>query len=236
MAETEAARREREYWDRHARNYDRSMRVLGGPMPRMLALVAQTVRAELRPGGEVLEVAAGTGLVTEVLAEIAVDTGATVTATDYSEEMVREVRLRMEQRGLSRVVWCEEADLYELLYEDASFDVVVAANVLHLVPDLPRALAALLRVLRPGGRLVVPTFCHDQTWWSRLVSRVLALTGFPGHRRFSTTSLRAAVQAAGAEVARVETLRGLLPIGYVEAIWPGAPAPVPDASAPDDER
>jgi hypothetical protein len=50
----------RGYWERHAGNYDRSMRVLGRPLPRMLEL---TVRA-VRGSEHVLEVAAGTGLVT----------------------------------------------------------------------------------------------------------------------------------------------------------------------------
>jgi hypothetical protein len=50
----------RDYWDRHARNYDRSMAIFGGPIPRMVDLAADAVRGSAR----VLEVAAGTGLVT----------------------------------------------------------------------------------------------------------------------------------------------------------------------------
>lgn len=48
----------REYWNRFAKNYDRSMRLLGGPIPRMVGLVAEGVCGVPR----VLEVAAGTGL------------------------------------------------------------------------------------------------------------------------------------------------------------------------------
>ncbi len=201
----------RDYWDRHAKNYDRSMAILGGPIPRMVAFAAEAVRGSAR----VLEVAAGTGLVTTSLARSAGE----VIATDYARAMVAALESRVKGEGLTNVR-CEQADVYALRLEPASFDAVVAANVLHLVPDLDGALAALVRMLKPGGRLVVPTYCHDETPLSWLVSRLLAITGFPGHRRFTMQSLRAALEASGVHVTRAETLRGVIPIGYIEGIVP----------------
>ncbi len=55
---------DRSYWDKHAKNYDRSMSLLGRPIPRMIELAAEATRGLER----VLEVAAGTGLVTPALA------------------------------------------------------------------------------------------------------------------------------------------------------------------------
>jgi phosphatidylethanolamine/phosphatidyl-N-methylethanolamine N-methyltransferase len=203
-----ASDQDRDYWERHARKYDASLRVLSRPLPRMLELTAEAVR-----GAEhVLEVAAGTGLVTMAIAARA----RRVTATDYTAAMVNMLRRRIDAAGLSNVT-CEQADIYTLPFAPASFEVVVAANVLHLLPDLPGAIAALLRVLRPGGKLVVPTFCHDQTLLSSAVSRVLGLTGFPGHRRFTGPSLRAELELAGLELRRHEVIGGLIPICYVEA-------------------
>lgn len=197
----------RQYWERHARHYDRSMRVLGGPLPRAIELSAQAVQGAAR----VLEVAAGTGLVTAALARSA----GHVVATDYAQEMVRALEQRVASAGLGNVT-CEQADVYALRYEPGSFDAVVACNVLHLLPDLPGALAALRRVLAPDGLLVVPTYCHDQTATAWLLSRLLAVTGFPGQRRFTLRRLQAALQDAGLEVARAELLPGSLPIGYVQ--------------------
>jgi hypothetical protein len=68
-------------------------------------------------------------------------------------------------------------------------------------------------------RIVVPTFCHDETAFSWVASRALALTGFPGHRRFTAESLRQAVERAGVTVTRAETLPGLIPMGYVEGTF-----------------
>lgn len=199
----------RTYWNRHAKNYDRSMAILGGPIPRMVALAADAVRGSAR----VLEVAAGTGLVTVSLARSARE----IVSTDYAEAMVAKLESRVKAEGLTNVR-CEQADIYNLRFEPASFDAVVAANVLHLVPDLDGALAALVRVLRPGGRLIAPTYCHDETRLSWLISRLLAVTGFPGSRRFTAEGLRGALEAAGLSIVYAETLPGLLPIGYVEGI------------------
>lgn len=201
---------DRSYWDKHAKNYDRSMSLLGRPIPRMVELAEEATRGLER----VLEVAAGTGLVTPALAAGAGE----VIATDYSAAMVAALERRVLDAGVTNVR-CEQADLYALRFDDGSFDAVVAANVLHLVPDLPGALAALRRVLRPGGRVIVPTFCHDETAASWVVSRVLAVTGFPGHRRFTAKSLRQAVADAGVRVTRAEVLPGVIPIGYVEGTF-----------------
>lgn len=197
----------RAYWDRHAKNYDRSMVLIGRPIPRMVELAAEAVQGASR----VLEVAAGTGLVTPALARAAQD----VLATDYSPAMIATLEERVRRAGLANVR-CEQADLYALRFEPGSFDAVVAANVLHLVPDLAGALAALRRMLKPGGRLIVPTYCHDETALSWAVSRLLAVTGFPGHRRFTARRLHESLESAGLRVTRAETLPGLIPIEYVE--------------------
>lgn len=199
--------RDRAYWERHASKYDISLGPLGKPLPRMLKLVAEAAKGRSR----VLEVAAGTGLVTPVLARAA---GAVV-ATDYATAMVARLRDRVAAAGV-RNVECQQADIYRLPFEPGTFDAVVAANVLHLVPDLGGALAALASMLRPDGILIAPTFCHDETRVSWVVSRLLAATGFPGHRRFTMGSLRTSVERAGLEVDRCEVISGLLPIGYVE--------------------
>jgi phosphatidylethanolamine/phosphatidyl-N-methylethanolamine N-methyltransferase len=199
---------DRQYWERHASSYDRSLRLLlGRPLPRMLALASEAVRGCNR----VLEVAAGTGLVTTALAHAAT----MVIATDYAEAMVEKLEQRVQREGLSNVR-CEQADLYALRFHPAEFDAVVAANVLHLVPDLAGALSALRRVLKPGGRFIAPTFCHDETALSRFVSRGLAMTGFPNHRRFTVQSLRGALTEAGVRITRSEMLPGFIPIGYAE--------------------
>jgi phosphatidylethanolamine/phosphatidyl-N-methylethanolamine N-methyltransferase len=197
----------RGYWERHAKRYDRSTRFLSRPVPRMLELAVEAAKGRSR----VLEVAAGTGLITTAIAPAVGE----LVATDYATEMVKQLEVRV--RDLANVR-CEQADLYALRFEDASFDAVFAANVLHLVPDLERALASLHRVLAPGGVLVAPTYLHRETLGASMLSRVFALTGFPGQRRFTSKTLRAAIESAGFAIKRVETIPGPFPVGHVEAV------------------
>jgi ubiquinone/menaquinone biosynthesis C-methylase UbiE len=203
--------RGRSYWARHAKRYDRSTRFLSRPVPRMLELAVEAARGK----GRALEVAAGTGLITTAISPVVHE----LVATDYAAEMVGQLEARVRDVGLANVT-CEQADLYELRFPDASFDAVFAANVLHLVPDLERALASLRRVLKPGGVIVAPTYLHKETVGAAMLSRVFALTGFPGNRRFTARSLHDAVAAACFRVDRVETISGPFPVGFIEATKP----------------
>lgn len=201
---------DRAYWEQHAKRYDASTRLLRRPMSGMLALVVEAVRGRER----VLELAAGTGIVTTAIAT----TASEVVATDYATAMIDLLELRVRNAGLANVR-CEQADVNALRYPARSFDAVVAANVLHLLPDLEGAFAAFARMLRPGGILIVPTFCHAETILSGIVSRVLALTGFPGARRFSVRTLRDAATRGGVRVRRCETIGGVIPIGYLDGTF-----------------
>jgi phosphatidylethanolamine/phosphatidyl-N-methylethanolamine N-methyltransferase len=117
------------------RNYDVSLRrVLGRPLPRMLQLASESVRGK----DKVLEVAAGTGIVTSAIAQAS----HSVIATDYAAAMVELLARRVSEAGFEKLT-SEQADIYALSYQAGEFDAVVAANVLHLVPDLPFEVAGL---------------------------------------------------------------------------------------------
>jgi hypothetical protein len=111
----------------------------------------------------VLEVAAGAGLVTPALARAAKG----VVATDYAPAMIEALDARIRKEGLANVR-CERADLYALRFESASFDAVVAANVLHLVPDLPGGVSALRRGVDGRRRARGPDVLPRQ--WRRCIS------------------------------------------------------------------
>ena len=196
----------RAFWERNASRYDQSMTLFGGPVPRMVALVAEAVRGCPRA----LEIASGTGLVTKSIAPVV----GSLLATDYADSMVQATKMRVA--GMANVR-CEIRDVYALEEGRESFDAVIAANVLHLLPDLQGGLKAMREVLVVGGKLVVPTYCHGQNVGSRLVSHALSLVSFPVARRFDMKHLLTCIEEAGFEVERSELVPGLLPIGFVVA-------------------
>ncbi|MCL2626234.1 MAG: class I SAM-dependent methyltransferase [Cystobacterineae bacterium] len=195
----------RAYWERNAKRYDASLRITVGAMPKLV----EVLKEEFVGAGRILELAAGTGVATEALAQVAQE----VVAVDYAAAMVEQLKARVEQAGLKHVR-CLQADIYALEFEPESFDAVVACNVLHLLPDLPKAYAAMLRMLKPGGRLVVPTVCQNETLAARLTSRLLMLTGLPAQRCFTVASLRASLEKAGLRVVKEKVFPGLMPLAY----------------------
>lgn len=134
-------------WDRAAVDYER-----GWAMQLKTAQDLLLEMAALEPGERVLDLAAGTGLVTFPAAEAVGATGSVV-ATDISEAMVTMLKGEAARRGLNHVT-AERADAETYRFDDASFDAVLCALGLMYVPDPAACLAGALRVLRPGGRFV----------------------------------------------------------------------------------
>jgi len=163
--------------------------------------------------GDVLEVAAGTGLLTAAIAPVV----RSMIATDYAPAMVAQLEKRLRTDGVENVI-CQQADIEALTFPDHSFDAVIAANVLHLLPDLERSLASLRRVIRPNGHLIAPTYLHAETVGASLLSRLFGLTGFPGARRFDSSTLQKSIEEAGFRIATYEAIRGPFPIGFVDAV------------------
>ena len=114
-----------------------------------------------------LEIGGGTGFFLLNLMQSGVATSGTV--TDISKGMVIQAVRNAEQLGLR--VSGQVADVEELPFDDASFDLVVGHAFLHHIPDVDQALREIMRVLRPGGRFVV---CGEPTRKGDLVARRLS--------------------------------------------------------------
>lgn len=114
----------------------------------------------LRGGKLVLDVGCGTGAdVVEIARRVGPD--GRVTGIDVSETMVAEAHRRTA--GTSLPVEFEVGDAQALRFTDGTFDACRAERVLMHVPDAERALAELVRVTKPGGRVAVFDVDHD-TW------------------------------------------------------------------------
>lgn len=108
-------------------------------------------------GSLVLEVACGTGHTTELLQAKAID----YIACDLTPNMLAQARAR-----LGRSSPLAQANALCLPFAESSFDVVLSTRFLHLFPAERQRLilAEMLRVLKPGGRLVVDFDNHDSRW------------------------------------------------------------------------
>jgi SAM-dependent methyltransferase len=103
-------------------------------------------RAASRSPARVLEVAAGTGVVTRHLARL-LPPDAAIVATDLNQAMLDHA----STLGIERPVEWRRVDAMELPFDEGSFDVVVCQFGAMFFPDRARAFAEARRVLRPGG-------------------------------------------------------------------------------------
>jgi ubiquinone/menaquinone biosynthesis C-methylase UbiE len=110
-------------------------------------------RVGLHAGQSFLDVAAGCGGLSLPAARL----GAKVLATDWSPEMGRLFEMRVHREGLSDAK-AQVMDAHHLELEDNLFDVSGSQFGVMLLPDLPKALKEMVRVTRPGGKVLLITY------------------------------------------------------------------------------
>lgn len=111
--------------------------------------------AGIAPGVRVLDVAAGSGNISLPAAK----SGATVTSTDLTPELLQRSQARAAEQGLS--LHYREANAHALPFEDKAFDAVISAIGVMFAPDHQRAADELVRACRPGGTIGLISWTHE---------------------------------------------------------------------------
>jgi phosphatidylethanolamine/phosphatidyl-N-methylethanolamine N-methyltransferase len=117
-----------------------------------------SIAAAERIGGRILEVGVGTGL---SLPEYAWTNR--LTGVDLSAPMLRKARDRVAEHRLTNVDALAVMDAQHLGFEDDTFDVVVAQYVITVVPDPEATLDEFVRVVRPGGEIILVNHLGAET-------------------------------------------------------------------------
>ena len=182
-------------------------------VPMVFAPYAEDIGERVRGIGarRVLEIAAGTGVVTRSLAEKLADDVAIV-ATDFNQAMVDHAR----SLGTSRPVEWRQADALALPFADASFDVVVCQFGVMFFPDKARGYAEIRRVLAPQGAFVFNAWDRiEDNEFANIVTDSLAAV-FPDdpprfmartpHGYHDVDAVRADLEKGGFRSAQIDTV------------------------------
>jgi ubiquinone/menaquinone biosynthesis C-methylase UbiE len=145
---TQEQEQTRNSWNNIAANYDAFV------TPKNIVLAEDALRlAGLRPGMRFLDVAAGSGALSIPAARL----GAQVLSVDFAPVMIERLNARAREEGLSGLE-AYVMDGHALDLEDGTFDISGSQNGVSLFPDLPQGLREMVRVTKPGGRVLIVAF------------------------------------------------------------------------------
>ncbi len=168
--------------------------------------------AELQPGERVLDVGCGPGSLTIPAARKVGKEGKT-TGIDASPEMIEVARRKAGKQNLD--IDFQVAPIEALPFGDGEFDVVLSSLMLHHLPDDVKAqgLAEIIRVLKPGGRLIAIDLAGSHSPASLLMSLF-------GHRmpRDYVDRLQEMMRAAGFESVEEVKSRKIHQLAFIRAI------------------
>lgn len=189
MARRASLDRSRRHWDRQSAGYDRKME----RAERLFGDTRDWVCQQAT--GSVLEVAVGTGLnIGRYPEQVA------LTGMDLSPAMLDGARERAA--GLGRDVDLRVGDAQQLEFDDASFDTVVCTFGLCAVPDDEGAVGEMVRVLRPGGLLLLADHVVSTSPVIRLLQAAAELYSVPVENEHFRRRPFLHVEAAGLDVER----------------------------------
>ena len=134
------------FWDNVSGLYDLFETIYNGKVYRGLG---RKVAEEIAPDDVVLECACGTGAISSYIAPKC----RKLVATDFSVGMLRQTAKNCRAYDNVKI---RRADMTHLKCRDNRFDKVVAGNVIHLLDNPRAALKELVRVCKPGGKIIVP--------------------------------------------------------------------------------
>ncbi len=174
-----------------------------GLSPEASRATTDLLASQLRDCQRVLEVGIGTGLMALPLAKH----GFHVDGVDLSEPMLQRLREKISGSGISLAV----ADATRLPFRTGSVEGAYLRHVLHLIPDWRTAVAEVIRVVRPGGRILVSitdyTGLYEEVQ-KRFLREAGDLPAAVGLQPDDPGSLTAAMSKLGARGHRLPPVRG----------------------------
>ena len=189
------------FWDKISPLYDLFETVYNG---KVYSGTGKKVAEFIEPTDTVLECACGTGAISIYIAPKC----KRLIATDYAMGMLRQASGKC--RKYPNVTF-KKVDITNIKCKDERFDKVVAGNVIHLLPEPENALHELERVVKPGGKIIIPTYINMSKGTGTAAVKLITLLGADFKRQFDLDSYKKFFEEKGYTDVEYHVVDGRMP-------------------------
>lgn len=190
------------FWDTVAPLYNFFENIYNGKVNRQLCTEAAAL---ITPSDRVLECACGAGMLSVPIGKVCRE----LIATDYSTGMLKQAKKACKDLPNVQI---KRANILDLHCPAASFDKVVAGNVIHLLDDPAAALKELERVCKPGGKLIIPTYINiERNGNPDILVRIFKKLGANFKQQFNFETYKEFFKNAGYQEAEYILVDGKMP-------------------------
>lgn len=186
------------FWDKVSGVYDLFENIYNKSVYQS---TGESVAKYIKNTDRVLECACGTGAISAFIAPVCKE----LIVSDYSVGMLKQAKKKL--KNYDNIDY-RRVDITDIEAEDNSFDLVVAGNVIHLLPDPQRAMNELTRVCKDGGRLVIPTYINGDEGTNKLAVKFLEKLGASFKCQFDAESYEKFFEDMGYKNVTYEVVRG----------------------------
>ena len=189
------------FWDKVSPLYDLFESVYNG---KVYDGTGRKVAEFIDPSDEVLECACGTGAISIYIAQKC----SKLVATDLAQGMLRQASKKCSKYSN---VMVRKADITNIKCKDERFDKVVAGNVIHLLPEPERALHELERVVKPGGKIIIPTYINMSKGTGTAAVKFITLLGADFKQQFDLDTYKRFFEDMGYKDVMYHVVDGRMP-------------------------
>ncbi len=196
------------FWNSVAGKYDKFVSVYTKSYKKSLELI----KSELNPNDKVLEIGAGTGIISFEIAGYVQG----ITALDYASGMIEIAKAKQHKLKIGNITF-KNGHATQLDQPDNTFDIVIASNIFHLISEADKALWEIHRVLKNEGKAILPTYCHGENIKTLIISLLMGISGFRAENKWSTKSFKGFVENEGFTVLKETIIPDKIPLSFIVA-------------------
>ncbi len=195
---------DKKFWNNLANIYNK-MFANQKAYQKMYSLIRESLTKDLK----VLEIGTASGMIARAISGKAKE----IQAIDFSEKMIAKAKEITKEKNIIFSV----QDSNSLEFENQSFDVVIIANVLHIIKKPEKTLKEIARVLKNGGILIAPTFVWKEiSFLGRIQKFVMLRRGFPIYSEWNSEEYLEFLKENGFSCTKRETIKWSFNICYAE--------------------